>query len=71
MILQTFIGIGCEFFRRCETPVNDILAMIEDEIQDFLDLEQSFNNNKARAIEKLNNEKNEIDNEVKNLRLGQ
>ena len=45
--------------------------MIEDEIQDFLDLEQSFNNNKARAIEKLNNEKNEIDNEVKNLRLGQ
>ena len=45
--------------------------MIEDEIQDFLDLEQSFNNNKARAIEKLNNEKNEIDNEVKNLRLAQ
>ena len=45
--------------------------MIEDEIQDFLDLEQSFNNNKARAIEKLNNEKDEIDNEVKNLRLAQ
>merc|ERR1711982_73023 len=64
-------GIGCEFFRRCETPVNDILAMIEDEIQDFLDLEQSFNNSKARAIEKLNNENIEIDNEVKNLRLAQ
>jgi len=62
-------GIGCEFFRRCETPVKDIMAMIENEIQDFQDLEQSFNNNKAKAIEKMNDENNEIDIQVKSLRL--
>jgi len=60
------IGIGCEFFRRCETPVKDILAMIENEIQDFQDLELSFNNNKAKALEMMKDENNEIDNEIRN-----
>jgi len=59
-------GIGCEFFRRCETPVKDILAMIENEIQDFQDLELSFNNNKAKALEMMKDENNEIDNEIRN-----
>jgi len=62
-------GIGCEFFRRCETPVADIMAMIENELQDFQDLEQSFKHNKAKAIEMMNEENNEIDIQVKNLKL--
>ena len=61
-------GIGCEFFRRCDTPVGDIMAMIENEIQDFQDLEQSFHNNKAKAIKKMNDENNEIDIQVRSLR---
>jgi len=69
MLRSNFEGIGCEFFRRCETPVKDIMAMIENEIQDFQDLEQSFNNDKAKAIEKMNDENNEIDIQVKSLRL--
>merc|ERR1711996_15761 len=60
-------GIGCEFFRRCETPVKDIMAMIENELQDFQDLEQSLKHNKAKAIEMMNEENNEIDIQVKNL----
>merc|ERR1719158_1211133 len=59
-------GIGCEFFRRCETPIDDIVAMIENEIQDFQDLELSFNNNKAKALEMMKDENNEIDNEIRN-----
>merc|ERR1719342_754824 len=59
-------GIGCEFFRRCETPVAEILAMIENEIQDFQELELSFNNNKAKALEMMKDENNEIDNEIRN-----
>lgn len=62
-------GIGCEFFRRCDTPVADIMAMIENEIRDFQDLEQSFNNNKAKAIQKMNEENNEIDIQVRTLKL--
>merc|ERR1712098_578029 len=62
-------GIGCEFFRRCETPIDDIVAMIENEIEDFRELEKSFEHNKAKAIEMMNEENNEIDIQVKNLKL--
>jgi len=47
-------GVGCDFYRRCDTPVNDILAMIETELEDFEKLEQSVKGNK-----------NNLENEVK------
>merc|ERR1712038_1924117 len=28
-------GYGCEFFARCDTPAADIVAMIENELEDF------------------------------------
>jgi len=62
-------GIGCEFFRRCDTPVADIMAMIENELEDFQKLEKSFNNNKAKAIEMMKDENNEIEIQVKSLKL--
>ena len=40
--------------------------MIENEIQDFQELELSFNNNKAKALEMMKDENNEIDNEIRN-----
>merc|ERR1712107_173437 len=46
-------GIGCDFFRRCETPVDDILAMIQNELNDFEALEESFHNNKIEAEKKM------------------
>merc|ERR1712115_78924 len=42
-------GVGCEFYRRCDTPVEDILAMIETELDDFEQLEQSMKANKTNA----------------------
>ena len=45
------------------------MAMIENELQDFQDLEQSFKHNKAKAIEMMNEENNEIDIQVKKLKL--
>merc|ERR1712177_111587 len=35
-------GVGCEFYRRCDTPVEDILTMIETELDDLEQLEQSM-----------------------------
>ena len=39
-------GVGCEFYRRCDTPVEDILAMIETELDLFEQLEQSTKSKK-------------------------
>ena len=60
-------GIGCEFFRRCETPVNDILAMIENELDDFRQLEQSFNGNSVQAEKKMEKENDEVLKELENI----
>merc|ERR1712215_266689 len=50
-------GVGCEFYRRCETPVNDILEMIETELDDFEKLEQSMKGNKDTAVNEMKKEK--------------
>merc|ERR1712152_18289 len=57
-------GVGCEFYRRCDTPVEDILAMIETEIDDFEQLEQSMKGNKNNAEKKMRDEKNHMEEEL-------
>ena len=54
-------GVGCEFYRRCDTPVEDILAMIETEIDYFEQLEQSM---KAK---KMGDEKHHGEEELQSL----
>ena len=54
-------GVGCEFYRRCDTPVEDILAMIETEIDYFEQLEQSM---KAK---KMGEEKHHGEEELQSL----
>merc|ERR1711970_846950 len=53
-------GVGCDFYRRCETPVSDILAMIETELDDFEKLEQDMNGSKANAESEMNKEKADV-----------
>jgi len=62
-------GIGCEFFRRCETPTDDIVAMIENEIEDFRDLEKSFAGSTANAVKMMDEEHLEVDNMIKSLNV--
>merc|ERR1712177_84255 len=60
-------GVGCDFYRRCDTPVDDILAMIETELDDFEQLEQSMKGNKGKAEKEMNDEKNNVEKELQNL----
>merc|ERR1712183_135557 len=53
-------GVGCEFYRRCETPVNDILEMIETELDDFEKLEQSMKGSKHTAENEMKKEKLQV-----------
>ena len=53
-------GIGCEFYRRCDTPVDDILAMIESELEDFEKLEESMKEDKDLMNSEMEKEKFEI-----------
>ena len=62
-------GIGCEFFERCDTPYDDMVAMIENELKEFKELEESFNGNKKKLAVKMSEEKDFIDNELKRLSL--
>ena len=62
-------GIGCEFFSRCDTPYDDMVAMIENELNDFAELEKSFHGNKKKLATKMSEEKDFIDNEIKKLSL--
>merc|ERR1711862_65630 len=62
-------GIGCEFFERCDTPYDDMVAMIENELKEFKELEESFHGNKKKLAVKMSEEKNFIDNELKRLNL--
>merc|ERR1719347_1534251 len=60
-------GVGCEFYRRCDTPVEDILAMIEADLDDFEQLKQSMKGNKNNAEKKMSDEKNHVEEELQSL----
>merc|ERR1719435_318843 len=60
-------GVGCEFYRRCDTPVDDILAMIETELDDFEKLEQSMRGSKEKVDKEMGEEKIEVEEELQSL----
>merc|ERR1711892_437718 len=60
-------GVGCEFYRRCDTPVDDILAMIETELDDFEKLEESMEGSKGKVEEDMTDEKNHIEEMLQSL----
>jgi len=60
-------GYGCEFFKRCDTPVTDIMDMIENELEDFKKLEESFFNDQSEAESAMDEESNEVEEMVNNL----
>merc|ERR1712018_628303 len=60
-------GYGCEFFARCDTPTSDIVAMIENELEDFRKLEESFLNDASRAESAMERENNEVEEMVNEL----
>ena len=62
-------GIGCEFFSRCDTPYDDMVAMIENELNDFAELEESFHGNKYKVASKMSEENNLIEKEIKALNI--
>ena len=62
-------GIGCEFFSRCDTPYDDMVAMIENELNDFAELEESFHGNKNKVASKMSEENNLIEKEIKALNI--
>ena len=53
-------GVGCDFYRRCDTPVNDILEMIQSELEDFENLEKSMKNNKGTLENEMGIEKSQV-----------
>merc|ERR1711936_301799 len=60
-------GYGCEFFARCDTPTSDIVAMIENELEDFRKLEESFLNDASRMESAMEEENNEVEKMVTEL----
>jgi len=60
-------GYGCEFFARCDTPTSDILAMIENELEDFRQLEESFLNDASRAESAMEAENSEVEEMINSL----
>ena len=60
-------GYGCDFFARCDTPTSDILAMIENELEDFRQLEESFLNEAGRAESAMEEEKSEVEEMINSL----
>merc|ERR1711913_79269 len=62
-------GVGCEFYRRCDTPVEDIVALIENELEDFRQLEESFLNDASRAESAMERESNEVEEMVNEIEL--
>merc|ERR1711997_1157372 len=60
-------GYGCEFFARCDTPTSDIVAMIENELEDFRQLEESFLNDASRAESVMEEETNEVQDMINSL----
>merc|ERR1711983_133882 len=62
-------GIGCDFFRRCDTPHDDMVAMIENELDDFMELEKSFKGNKNKITTTMSEEHDSIEKEMKDKDL--
>ena len=62
-------GIGCEFFSRCDTPYDDMVAMIENELNDFIELEESFKGNKNKIASKMSEEHDAIEKEMKKMQI--
>jgi hypothetical protein len=60
-------GVGCEFYRRCDTPVDDILAMIETELDDFEKLEQSMKGSKGKVEKEMTDEKAQVEEMLQTL----
>merc|ERR1712200_36380 len=60
-------GYGCEFFARCDTPAADIVAMIENELEEFRQLEESFLNDASRAESAMEKESNEVEDMINEL----
>merc|ERR1712066_877685 len=60
-------GYGCEFFARCDTPTSDIVAMIENELEDFRKLEESFLNDAGRVESAMEKENTEVEDMVNSL----
>merc|ERR1712038_1727387 len=60
-------GYGCEFFARCDTPASDIVAMIENELEDFRKLEESFLNDASKADGVMEKESIEVENMINEL----
>merc|ERR1711953_725772 len=60
-------GYGCEFFARCDTPTSDIVAMIENELEDFRKLEESFLNDPSKADGAMEKESIEVENMINEL----
>ena len=60
-------GIGCDFYRRCDTPIDDILAMIEAELDDFEKLEESMQGSKDKMEGDMVEEKNSVEEELRTI----
>merc|ERR1712212_794953 len=60
-------GVGCEFYRRCDPPVVDILAMMETELDDFEQLEQFLEGDESKAEQKMSDEKNQVQDSLQSL----
>jgi len=60
-------GVGCDFYRRCDTPVDDILAMIETELEDFEKLEQSMKGSKNKVEKEMTDEKATVEEMLQTL----
>jgi hypothetical protein len=60
-------GVGCDFYRRCDTPVKDILAMIETEIDEFEKLEESMKLSKGSMEKEMDVEKATVEEMLQSL----
>ena len=60
-------GVGCDFYRRCETPVEDILSMIETELEDFERLDASVKTNSGAMEGEMDAEKSAVQEMLKSL----
>ena len=53
------------FYRRCDTPVDDILAMTE--LDDFEKLEQSMKGSKEKFVKEMDEEKFKVEEMLQSL----
>ena len=60
-------GVGCDFYRRCDTPADGILAMIETELDEFETLEQSLKGSKDIMEKDMTDEKAQVEEMLQTL----